>query len=52
MIKRRTLQVSSSKHSIKKDMLFSLGEIKIILVGQRGSPFPKNLGYVPLIEAT
>ena len=39
-IKRRTLQVSSSKHSIKKDMLFSLGQIEIILVGQGGSPPP------------
>ena len=36
MIKRRTLQVSSSKDSIKKDMLFSLGQIDIILVGQGG----------------
>ena len=35
-IKRRTLQVSSLKHSIKKDMLFSLGQIQIILVGQGG----------------
>ena len=38
MIKRRTLQVSSLKHSIKKDMLFCLGQIEIILVGQRGIP--------------
>ena len=37
-IKRRTLQVSSSKHNIKKDMTFSLGKIEIILVGQGGSP--------------
>ena len=36
MIKRKTLQVSSSKHSIKKDMFFSLGQIEIILVGQGG----------------
>ena len=38
MIKRRTLQVSSLKHSIKKDILFSLGQTEIILVGQVGSP--------------
>ena len=38
MIKRRTFQVSSSKDSIKKDMLFSLGQIEIILVGQGGNP--------------
>ena len=36
MIKRRTLQVSSLKHSIKKDMLFSLGQIEIILVRHGG----------------
>ena len=40
MIKRRTLQVSSLKHSIKKDMFFCLGQIEIILVGQGGSPPP------------
>ena len=48
MIKRRILQLSSSKHSIKKDMLFSLGQIEIILVRQGGStpspPLP-HLGY-------
>ena len=48
MIKRRTLQLSSSKHSIKKDMLFSLGQSEIILVRQGGStpspPLPP-LGY-------
>ena len=38
MIKRRTHQVSSSKHSIKKDMLFGLGQIEIALVGQGGAP--------------
>ena len=38
MIKRRILQASSLKHSIKKDILFSLGQIEIILVGQVGSP--------------
>ena len=37
MIKRRTHQVSSSKHSIKKAMLFSLEQIETILVGQVGS---------------
>ena len=49
MIKRRTLQVSSSKHSIKKDMLFSLGQIEIALGGQGGSPPPPSpsLGYAP-----
>ena len=48
MIKRRTLQVSSSKHSIKKDMLFSLVQIEIILVGQGGVlPAPPPLGYAP-----
>ena len=46
---KRTLQVSSSKHSIKKDMLFSLGQIEIVLVGQGGvlqPPLPP-LGYAP-----
>ena len=38
MIKWRTLQVSSLKHSIKKDMFFCLGQIEIILVGQGGIP--------------
>ena len=50
MIKRKTLQVSSSKHSIKKDMFFSLGQIEIILVGQggvRGMGGPSPLGYAP-----
>ena len=36
MIKRRTLQVSSLKHSIKKDMFFCLGQIEIILVAPEG----------------
>ena len=46
MIKRRTLQVSNLKHSIKKDMLFSLGQIEIILVGQGGVLLPlPPLGY-------
>ena len=35
---KRTLQVSSSKHSIKKDMLFGLGQIEIALVEQGGAP--------------
>ena len=39
-IKRRTLQVSSLNHSIKKDMLLSLGQIEIILVGQGGVLLP------------
>ena len=39
-MKRRIVQVSSSKRSIKKDMLFSLGHIEIILVGQGGNPPP------------
>ena len=43
MIKIRTLQVPISKHSIKKDMIFSLGQIEIILVGQGGILPP--LGY-------
>ena len=48
MIKRRTLQVSNLKHSIKKDMLFSLGKIEIILVGQGGVLLPlPPLGYAP-----
>ena len=51
-IKRRTLQVSSLNHSIKKDMLLSLGQIEIILVGQGGvllplPPLPPPLGYAP-----
>ena len=47
-IKRRTLQVSGLKHSIKKDMLFSLGQIEIILVGQGGVLLPlPPLGYAP-----
>ena len=48
MIKRRTLQVSSSKDIIKKYMLFSLGQIEIILVVQGGvlTPLPL-LGYAP-----
>ena len=54
MIKRRTLQVSSSKYSIKKDMLFSLGQIEIILVGQGGSPSPlpppPSTGYTPDVK--
>ena len=36
MIKRRTVQVSSLKHSIKKDMLLSLGQTEIILVRHGG----------------
>ena len=39
-IKRRTLQVSSLNHSIKKDMLLSLGQIEIILVRQGGVLLP------------
>ena len=54
MIKRKTPQVSSSKHSIKKDMLFSLGQIEIILVGQGGSPSPlpppPSTGYTPDVK--
>ena len=54
MIKRRTLQVSSSKYSIKKDMLFSLGQTEIILVGQGGSPSPlsppPSTGYTPDVK--
>ena len=42
MIKRRTPQVSCSKHSIKIDMVFSLGQIEIILVGQGESPLPPH----------
>ena len=38
IIKRRTLQVS--RHSIKKDMFFCLGQIEIILVGARGEFLP------------
>ena len=52
MIKRRTLSVFSLKHSIRKDMLFSLGQIEIILVGKGWSPassptLPPPLGYAP-----
>ena len=49
MIKRRTLQVSSSKHSIKKDILFSLGQVEIILVRQGGAFPPPPLDYGPVL---
>ena len=56
MIKRRTLQVSSSKYSIKKDMLFSLGQTEIILVGQGGvlppSPLPPPLATRLMLRLT
>ena len=39
MMKWRTLQVCSLKHSIKKGMFFCLWQIEIIYVG-RGSPLP------------
>ena len=51
MIKIRTLHVSSSNHSIKKDILFSLGQIEIILVRQEGggSLPPSPLDYGPVL---
>ena len=54
MIKRRTIHVFSLELSIKKDMLFSLGQIEIILVGQGGSPSPlpppPSTGYTPDVK--
>ena len=54
MIKQRTLQVSSLNHSIKEDMLFSLEQIEIILVGQGGEsslPSSPPLGDAPVVPA-
>ena len=52
MIKRITLQVSSSKYCIKKDMPFSLGPTEIILVGKGWYFCPLSPpGYAPNVTS-
>ena len=47
MMKRRTLQICSLRHSIKKGMFSVQGKLDLFKSGMGEYPLPPHLGYAP-----